>query len=369
VIRIARLERFGATLEGPVGAARAPRVERGGWLVALEDGDGVRGLGEASPLEGTSPDSADAVGSTLEALGADLGRVCPDGEALGALTPRDVGDLVSRMAALATLPAARFAVETALADVVSRRRGVSLAEWLSEGGALRPIPRSVLLGALTRDDLHAVARRAWERGARVFKLKATGDDPDREARAILDLRRAGLGDVEVRLDLNGGLDPASARRALDAYARAGVAWVEEPTAGDGLFELGPCAVPWLADESLVSPAIARRILHESACAGLVVKPTLHGLFGARDLALASLGVGKVAVVTHTFDGPVALSAAASLALALPRRGLLAPGLDRHAALSAFPPLAVPSLPEAATGVLSVVPIPLAGLGVRWGEPT
>ena len=76
---------------------------------------------------------------------------------------------------------------------------------------------------------------------------------------------------------------------------------------------------------------------------LVLKPTLLGgmcacLALARDAAARGLSV----VVTHVFDGPVALAAAAELAAALPGR-VLACGLDRHGGLAAWPDVAIPQL--------------------------
>jgi hypothetical protein len=82
------------------------------------------------------------------------------------------------------------------------------------------------------------------------------------------------------------------------------------------------------------------VLEHPGCASLVLKPALHGFFGARDLGLRAIDRGKQVVVTHMFDGPVALAAACELALSLPAAPL-ACGLDLHGALDAYPPLAVP----------------------------
>jgi L-alanine-DL-glutamate epimerase-like enolase superfamily enzyme len=50
-------------------------------------------------------------------------------------------------------------------------------------------------------------------------------------------------------------------------------------------------------------------------------------------------MGLGVVVTHLFDGPIAMAAACELALALPKT--LACGLDVHDGLTAWPPCDVP----------------------------
>jgi hypothetical protein len=64
-----------------------------------------------------------------------------------------------------------------------------------------------------------------------------------------------------------------------------------------------------------------------------------------------------AVVTHLFDGPVALASCAELALSL--QGAAACALDPHVGLAAFPAFAIPQLDDASR----VVPAAVAGLGI------
>jgi L-alanine-DL-glutamate epimerase-like enolase superfamily enzyme len=89
----------------------------------------------------------------------------------------------------------------------------------------------------------------------------------------------------------------------------------------------------------------------------VLKPTLLGGFAVcLRIAREAAARGLAASVTHTFDGPVALAAAAELASALPAR-VLACGLDRHAGLGAWPDVAIAQLGDAHAGSAN-----LPGLG-------
>ena len=94
-------------------------------------------------------------------------------------------------------------------------------------------------------------------------------------------------------------------------------YVEQPVPAALLPDLGPAAVPWAADESLLLPGMAERLARAPGCAAFILKPAALGGLD-RALAIASIGAaaGIDLVVTHFVDGPVlAIAAAAELARA------------------------------------------------------
>lgn len=304
---------------------------REGILIEASDDQGRVGFGEASPLAGFHVASSEEIESRLEDAVALL-------SGLDEITIEAIRDIAARSAAPAI---GRFALETALLHLLAGRGGVVPTGVSALFGDVRDaIPIAGFGGALRAPEALARARALSSRGIGTIKFKTDGADL-RAERAALDVIRAGLDvPVALRLDLNGALDADGARAALDAYAAAGVALVEEPCGGAELASLGEAAMGWFADESLQDPEVASAVLEHPGCAGLVLKPALHGFFGARDLGLRAIDRGKQVVVTHMFDGPVALAAACELALSLPAAPL-ACGLDLHGALDAYPPLAVP----------------------------
>ena len=196
---------------------------------------------------------------------------------------------------------------------------------------------------------------ALARGVSSLKLKVPCLDIDVESRWLLALRAAIGPQPALRLDCNGGLSPLDAPAALLAFASANPELVEEPCAGEALLGLGELAVPWFADESFARPELRARLLAHAPVAGVVLKPTeIGGLARSLRLAERARAAGKRVVVTHAFEGPVALAACAELALAL-GSSALPPGLDRHAALGAFPAMAVPQLPDGGAFVEIVEP--------------
>jgi L-alanine-DL-glutamate epimerase-like enolase superfamily enzyme len=276
MIRIASLE----TVTVPLAARDARRTwtERTSLIVTLAGG----GAGEAAPLPGYSPDTIDACRDALAALPA------MDGLA-------DVGLLP------AGLPAARFALETAI---------------LAEGGGLlghldapaRAVPRCRLVADV------AAAEAAVADGAAVLKVKI-GVPGDRDL--LAELRRR-FGAVPLRLDANGSLAPDE----LDAYARFEPELVEEPIADP--LRLPRAPFPVALDESLLRLGAGdiEALARSGRVHALVLKPMILG--GAiRCLALArwASGLDLSVCASHLHDGPIARAATLALAQALPGRVL------------------------------------------------
>ncbi|MEJ7732713.1 MAG: enolase C-terminal domain-like protein [Polyangiaceae bacterium] len=85
-----------------------------------------------------------------------------------------------------------------------------------------------------------------------------------ELAALRALRAALPAPYELRLDANGAWTPSEARARLGALADLEVTFVEQPVAADQLLQLGPCATPWAADESLAMPGMVEALLDDPA---------------------------------------------------------------------------------------------------------
>jgi hypothetical protein len=106
------------------------------------------------------------------------------------------------------------------------------------------------------------------------------------------------------------------------------------------------------DESLTDPRVAGAARGGTlGAAAVVLKPMLLGFLGAWELGLAVRPRGYDVVVTHLFDGPVALASACALALAVGTAK--AQGLAPHGALTLYPAASVPHLQTAVLAACSV----------------
>jgi o-succinylbenzoate synthase len=292
--------------------------------------DGVRGLGEASPLPGYSPDSLADAEAALAAL---------DVRALEhALERPDILDVLRAVAALLPGPqrAARMALETAALDWRARRAGVSAAALL---GAAPDAERTLawLVAAADSADLHCAEAAGYRR----FKMKVGAPGNLAAELAAVEHLRGRLGaDSRLRLDANRSWSEAQARYACRELAAMNIEFIEEPCRGASR-SLGT-DIAIALDESLLGrrPDELAGLVRETGARVVVLKPMLlGGLMRCLELGRHAAELGLGVVVSHCFDGPVALAAAGALALSLPTHR--AQGLAPHAGLAAWPRVALP----------------------------
>lgn len=360
----ARIEQIEGALRQRVGAVQAAQSKRSGLLLTLYDEAGRAGQGEASPLPGYSRESVQACAEALRVICRDAARWVASADPV-----RTVQQIVVRYGdLLGPVPAARFALETALFDLLAQRAGVGIRALLGappEG----VVARNASLGTALEGALVPRARAALDAGATTLKVKLGATDFPAELEALRALRAAIGPSVTLRLDANGAWMGDEARSRLVALAVLAPEFVEEPVSGLDLLTLGATPVPWAVDESLCQPEVAARLLGDDpafrvGCAAVVLKPTtLGGLLPALALGRQAVARGLRLVVTHCFDGPVALAAACELALALGPHSL-ACGLDPHPGLAAWPRVPIPQL--AAPGL--VIPANVPGLGIARLSP-
>lgn len=310
----------------PLVTATGRHALREGILLCLRDPEGLAGYGEVAPLPGHGGEPLEEARAALPWLGAALIDLL-EGSGLPA-TAADWLRMARRLRAGApALPAACAGLDLALADRCARRAGLPLARWIRPD-ARDSVPVNATLGA---EDAAAAADQALAARAAGFtelKLKlGTGDAEDLARVAAV---RAAVGPaVALRLDANGAWDPPRAIRMLAALAPCDIAFVEQPVSAAG--EIGAALaalarvraaspIPVAADELLLVPGAAERVLEAGAADLLVLKPALMGgPSAAWDLAArAASALPPVEVlVTSALDSAVGRLGALHLAAALP----------------------------------------------------
>lgn len=311
--------------------------------------EGETYVGEASPLPGYGSDDPERARRELEELApAQWTRLRGELE-----SPRLTIEELEELSNPLTSPSARFALETAWLEARAAWTGQHHFSLLrgalgQEAGAPPQIPTSAVLDAAEEEPM-ARAGALFRAGIGTFKVKC-GLDIERETRLLTAL--AELGDVRLRVDPN----LAWSREQLGEYSRAvahlPIEYIEDPTSA--LSDWCLSALPVAIDEPLSS------LSPESVALGanvqfFILKPMALGGF-SRALRWAQVAeeLGAHAIVSHLFDGPVALDAAAALAFSVQDPGYAA-GLGDHAGLVAFP-----ERPRTGLGAFLVSP------GVRAG---
>jgi o-succinylbenzoate synthase len=405
---------WGGPLPRPARNARTIFPAREGLLLTLTDTCGHAGHGDAAPLPGYSPDQlADSRAQLAGVLPALLGRALPLPEPGGA-----TGLLPALAGASALLPfsqpAARFALECALLDLVGQHAGQPAAVLLARSlgcDAPATVPQSALLDAEDTDELLAAAAAAHARGVRCFKLKIGRPGHLEHELALASALRHRFGAaVKLRLDANGALRAAGLPALAPRLAALAPEFLEQPLApaelvapagAAALAALRDSGVAVALDESLQGEHCLEELtgaLASGAVRVFVLKPmVLGGLSRTIELARAAHARGIRAVVSHLLDGPVAMACHAALATALaalhdagapfprspdagatppvatatasgppdhpaarpPAPGALAAGLGPHPGLATFAPVELAVLRQG-----QVHPGQLPGLGIR-----
>lgn len=322
-------------LARPVKCAAGVWRERRSLAVEIIDEDERRGLGEASPLPGYSPDTLDGCLAVLESFAA-RPRQCLD---LTSPLPLEVERTLAAIPR--AFPAARFAVETAILDVVGQRLGRPVNTLLRPDGAPVPgVPVAHLLFGGSTTELVDCAKRAVVSGRRTLKLKIGGSAFEEDV-ARADAIRRELGDlVRFRLDANQRLATSLSLLAgrLQRLAAFSPEIVEEPAPLGVLLKLARSPVPIALDETLMttSPERLAVLAARDFPSAVVLKPmALGGAYRCLEWASAARDRGVEVIVSHLFDGPIAHAAASNLALALSSSSGLAQGLDVHPAVLAW----------------------------------
>jgi len=316
----ARARAFALPLARPLPTAHGSIVERRGWLVALEDEHGLRGLGEATPL----PDFGTEDTAVCEAA---LERGI---EALLSAPPGGLEEGLERLtASCSAARCARSALDTALHDLEARRRGISLATLLRAAMDASSPPRSsievqALVSGVGPEHVRLAAERAREAGHRCFKLKLAVSQQRRGIAADLErvaALRAVVGPkARLRLDANEAWSRDEALEALERLAPFDVDFVEQPVARDDLGSLAwldrHAPVKVAADEALLGEGLEACLAARAASIFIVKPGALGGLAPSMDLAARAHPAGIRLVVSSLIDGAIGREAAIAFAAAI-----------------------------------------------------
>lgn len=295
----ARVFRFALPLKAGWRSARGGFSERSGWLLFLESDEGLPGWSECAPLPGEVM-PPDPLWWHRELVGLDLAR------ARDWLGRPDLS------------PAARCALDVALADLMARQAGLPLARWLVPGADLA-VPCNAAVGALGESTLER-ALKAVDEGFALLKLKVGLMGVAQELARLRELVNALPSGVQLRLDANRAWSEGQARRFIAGLEGWPIEMLEEPLASPDLELLGAMqrktAIPLALDESLPGLGM-ERVMASRAVRRLILKPMqLGGLHACVEWARQAEEKGMACVVTTTLDSAAGTLAAAHLAAAL-----------------------------------------------------
>ncbi|WP_205873134.1 mandelate racemase/muconate lactonizing enzyme family protein [Mycobacterium camsae] len=278
-------------------------------LVRIHTDEGVVGVAEAPPRPYTYGETQDGI------LAVVRGVFAP--QILGlTLTEREV--ITDRLARTVGNPTAKAAIDMAAWDALGRSVGLPVSALL--GGFTDRMRVSHLLGFDTPSATVAEAERMVdEYGITTFKVKV-GRRPVAVDTAVVRALRERFGDtVALYVDGNRGWTASESLRAMKEMADLDLLFAEELCPADDVLGrrwlLQHIDVPFIADESVPTPAdVTREVLGGSATA-ISIKTARTGFTGSQRVHHLAEGLGLEVVIGNQFDGQLGTACAVSFGAA------------------------------------------------------
>jgi O-succinylbenzoate synthase len=291
--------------------SRGALAEHIAWYLHLTDEafPTVKGIGEAAPLAGLSPDYSPDFPQAI----ADLCQRFNAG-ALAAFTAADAPAFVGP-----GMPALTFALETAALDLARGGRHQLYDNAFSRGEAALPINGLVWMGgaAFMREQI----QQKLAAGYSCLKLKIGGLDFATELGLLAEIRAVAPPEqLTLRVDANGAFAPANALDKLMQLAAFDIHSIEQPIAAGQAAALAALCrtspIPIALDEELIGvtdPARQAALLDEVRPAYIVLKPTLLGGHAATRQWIALAEARSIGWwITSALESNVGLNAVAQL---------------------------------------------------------
>lgn len=301
---------FDVPLTEPFGIATGAQLVARNVIVRLVLDDGTVGLGEAAPFPAVNGETRELVLQRLpDAAHALVG--------LAAERYRVVGGAARE--ALAGVPSALAAVETALFDALCRSARISL--WTFFGGAETELVTDITLPTGDAQRAREAAVRASRAGFETLKVKVGGVPLETDRARLLAIVQAAP-QTQLLLDANASFTASQAIALLDSLGaeRKRVILFEQPTAAsdlEGLREVRERgSVPVAADESARSAADVVALARSGAVDCINVKIMKTGLLEAWDMIVTARHLSLTLMVGGMVETELAMTTSACLAAGL-----------------------------------------------------
>ncbi len=264
-------------------------------VVRLTATDGSIGLGNIDPSPGYSVETIE------QSLAALRDRLAPVVTGLDAGNPHRLAAAMDT--ALAGYLDAKAAMEMAVVDMLARRMGIPVHQYLG-GAVVEQLRFNAWIGILPPDEAAAEARKWFDKGFRSAKIKVGGGiNGDRDR--VGAVREAVGPTMALRADANAGYsvdDAIALGRLLEPFA---MQLLEQPVADTDLAGMAQVrqaiGIPIMADESITDHASLIAVIR-AQCADIVKLKVMKqgGFLKCRRMLETASAAGMKVVIGHGF---------------------------------------------------------------------
>jgi o-succinylbenzoate synthase len=273
--------------------------------VFFKDSSNAFGMGECAPIYGLNPEKEHEVVDLLHQALSEI-----------KLSRKFDPKLIS-------LPAIRFAIETALLDLMQGGRRILFGDLVPSV----QFPINGLVWMNTYETMLEEAIQKVESGYEVIKLKIGGIDFQKELMILQTLRELYSTRISIRLDANGAFSIEEAMTKLERLAEYDIHSIEQPIKAGQWGEMAKLCrtspIPIALDEELIgidSIEEKKELIQQILPQYIILKPTLHGGFVGCDEWVDIAESNRVKWwATSALESNIGLNAIAQwLAVKLPR---------------------------------------------------
>jgi len=279
-------------------------------VVVIETDGGLKGYGEGAPTPVITGETMGTMQAVIDYLGPFL-----IGKELEAFD--EMIDLIQH--AILKNSTAKSAMEIALYDLKAQYEGVPLYRML--GGKKETFVTDITISMGEVEVMVEEALDAILRGYTVLKIKV-GDDPSKDIERIEAIAEAIRDDIVLRIDANQGWSVEETIHVMHTLEHRGIfpELLEQPVEANDIEGLRSIRerirTPLLADESVFTPADARRLLDLQAVDLLNIKLSkCGGISHALELADIAEAYDVKCMLGCMLEGPISVGAAVHVASA------------------------------------------------------
>ena len=294
-------------LKDPFETAKGRKTVSPAVIVELGLSNGQVGLGAATPVKYVTGEDVESVLVAIESCrpvvqDADVSRYRPLWAAFGEM--------------LANHASARAAMETAVLDGFCKTYGMPMSYFF--GGSLLQVETDLTIPIVEPSTARELAEDAAAKGFNYLKIKVGGANMEEDLARVIAVSE-GAPDASIMLDANQGFAPEAAVSFVSGLVRAGVKvdLLEQPVDRDDVegleYVTRNTSVPVLADEAVVCPADAIRLIRIDAIDGVNIKLMKAGISGALDIISICRAAGKRLMLGSMIETGIGAATSVSLA--------------------------------------------------------
>tara|TARA_B100000686_G_scaffold327709_1_gene386874 strand:- start:223 stop:1254 length:1032 start_codon:yes stop_codon:yes gene_type:complete len=274
-------------------------ASRASWIIQITDINNFTGYGEASPLPEFNSETFEMAGYALEGFKLAISNSSEDFE---------IEELMILIGAHTyDAPSACFALQTAIYDILSQQKYMSLSKYLNPN-------------ASTHLEINGLYQITNNKNYKFIKLKCGFRNLYDELELIEKLTDQYESEVNFILDLNQNYDLSQAIRFLKEVSKFNIAYVEQPLKKDKFEDLAELRfhskIPIALDESVSDLDTINDILYHNIADIIIIKPQSIGSFDKIKKAITLIREAeKQVTITSSLEGKIGRFASMHLAAA------------------------------------------------------